>query len=398
MQFVQSSMCGSRGYPYGRLGINIYKPMLDLPKYCESVVQAGGSKRKARSWMNEDNESEKDENESEMKKAKTNKGYSNFKEPVLMNSEEFEFMKLQLLQSLYPSVKIHEKKEENTMISYAGSSLAGSGSSKKTKINQDCLLMMEDKLTDSLVIACLDGHGPYGEKVSEFVKKELENLLFKHNKFHTDLHCALREVISTIEKNLFTEVGSYADFSGTTLAMAIVRKRRITVVNIGDSRIVLGMKRSNEVLINNLTVDHKPQRAEEYSRIISSGGRVFSVKYKDGSVGPPRVWLNSKNIPGLAMSRSIGDFVVQAAGVISTPDIYDLVLKEEDLSSKLVIIVATDGLWDHVESDEAINDVVKCMKPCEAVQKLLSKSRKRWEEKDDNVDDITIGIAFIGDN
>lgn len=35
--------------------------------------------------------------------------------------------------------------------------------------------------------------------------------------------------------------------------------------------------------------------------------------------GPFRVWLKTENFPGLAMSRSIGDFVASTVGVISEP-------------------------------------------------------------------------------
>ncbi len=35
--------------------------------------------------------------------------------------------------------------------------------------------------------------------------------------------------------------------------------------------------------------------------------------------GPYRVWLKHENYPGLAMSRSIGDFVAEGVGVIPLP-------------------------------------------------------------------------------
>lgn len=37
------------------------------------------------------------------------------------------------------------------------------------------------------------------------------------------------------------------------------------------------------------------------------------------SNGPYRVWLKNEGYPGLAMSRSIGDFVCESVGVISDP-------------------------------------------------------------------------------
>ena len=46
------------------------------------------------------------------------------------------------------------------------------------------------------------------------------------------------------------------------------------------------------------------------------GGRVEPFKGSDGKyIGPLRVWMKNENIPGLAMTRSIGDFVAQSIGV-----------------------------------------------------------------------------------
>jgi hypothetical protein len=36
--------------------------------------------------------------------------------------------------------------------------------------------------------------------------------------------------------------------------------------------------------------------------------------------GPLRVWLKEKQIPGLAMTRSIGDFVATDVGVCPDPE------------------------------------------------------------------------------
>jgi hypothetical protein len=38
-------------------------------------------------------------------------------------------------------------------------------------------------------------------------------------------------------------------------------------------------------------------------------------------MGPARVWLKHENIPGLAMSRSFGDFVASQVGVIAEPEV-----------------------------------------------------------------------------
>jgi hypothetical protein len=71
-----------------------------------------------------------------------------------------------------------------------------------------------------------------------------------------------------------------------------------------------------------LSFDQKPENPKEKERIIKAGGRVEPLPGPPGEdCGPPRVWLAEVDVPGLAMSRSIGDEVSQTVGVISVPDI-----------------------------------------------------------------------------
>jgi hypothetical protein len=44
-------------------------------------------------------------------------------------------------------------------------------------------------------------------------------------------------------------------------------------------------------------------------------------------VGPDRVWLGDRDIPGLAMTRSIGDFITASVGVTWKPEIYEYKLE-----------------------------------------------------------------------
>jgi len=62
-------------------------------------------------------------------------------------------------------------------------------------------------------------------------------------------------------------------------------------------------------------LDHKPELPEEKKRIIESGGRVDTYyDYNGQPMGPYRVWMKEQNIPGLAMSRSLGDLVAASVG------------------------------------------------------------------------------------
>lgn len=103
--------------------------------------------------------------------------------------------------------------------------------------------------------------------------------------------------------------------------MGVLRGNKLAVANIGDSRVILGEKTTGGTKAIEVSLDHKPDRPDEQKRIESCGGRVFAVEYDDGVDGPPRVWLGHMDIPGLAMSRSLGDSVAHTAGVISEPEL-----------------------------------------------------------------------------
>ena len=112
----------------------------------------------------------------------------------------------------------------------------------------------------------------------------------------------------------FIEPSIETDFSGTTFTCAVIRGNRCTCANIGDSRTTIAYRTSHTTCCaQELTKDHKPDLPAEKARIEAKGGRVFAVEYDDGVDGPMRVWLGNMDVPGLAMSRSLGDVVAHTA-------------------------------------------------------------------------------------
>ena len=110
------------------------------------------------------------------------------------------------------------------------------------------------------------------------------------------------------------------NFSGSTTIIVLLFNNRLWCANVGDSRAVIGKYRNGQWLACPLSKDHKPDLPKEKERIIASGGRVDTFRDAYGNpVGPSRVWLKDENIPGLAMSRSLGDGVAARAGCIPEP-------------------------------------------------------------------------------
>ena len=130
------------------------------------------------------------------------------------------------------------------------------------------------------------------------------------------------------------------------------------------------------------------------ARIEAKGGRVFAVEYDDGVDGPCRVWLGHMDVPGLAMSRSLGDVVAHTAGVSSEPQFfeYEFSRGREDL----MLVVASDGLWEFMTDQEVIDIAGATTEPRFAVDRLISESNERWMREEQVIDDTTVCVAFLG--
>ena len=185
------------------------------------------------------------------------------------------------------------------------------------------------------------------------------------------------------------------NFSGTTAVTVFIRGNTCICSNCGDSRAVIGrLTRSGWVAVA-LSRDHKPDIPEERERIEKSDGRIAPFRDLSGSfLGPDRVWLKNQEIPGLAMSRSIGDLVAREAGVISTPEI---MMHELDVCDKFVIL-ASDGVWEFISSEECVSIVANYYfsgKLSAACEQIANLAVFRWNREDTSVDDITVIIASL---
>lgn len=111
-------------------------------------------------------------------------------------------------------------------------------------------------------------------------------------------------------------------------------------------------------------------------------------------LGPLRVWHLREDIPGLAMTRSFGDYAAAAVGVINTPEILEMNLVQGDL----FIILASDGVWEFVSNEEAAAIILPFYKQNsaeKAAEAIVKESMKRWQREDSSIDDITCIIIFL---
>lgn len=259
--------------------------------------------------------------------------------------------------------------------------------------NQDDFFIV--KVDDWALYGVFDGHGPYGHDVSSFIHRVLPYLIIADAKFETDPLFVMRQGFRKAHHLLealcdVTHNEIDCTLSGTTGTIILHRDNKCYVAHVGDSRSVLSTRRQNKAKAVNLTDDHKPTVEQERKRIEACGGEVRRL---EGDI-PFRVFIKNRMYPGLAMSRAIGDTVGAAVGVIPDPDVSCFEIQQDDQ----FLILATDGVWEFISSQEAVDFVYK--KTPADVQKaaefLAYESWRRWVEEEENiVDDVTCVIVWL---
>ena len=275
------------------------------------------------------------------------------------------------------------------------------------KTNQDNFFIYNNFNNNSqyIYLGVCDGHGMFGQDVSGYLVNTLPqnmnaNLLNGNiSSLSTESNEKLFPIISStfISTNIDMIEDERVDssFSGSTCVTLFYTPSRLICANVGDSRCVLGKFDGKNWKSKNLSRDQKPSEQDEYERIINAGGRIESFKDENGNcIGPERVWLKEDDVPGLAMSRSFGDEVAHLVGVITDPEINEYFFSEEDK----FIIIASDGLWEFISSDECILMVKEFYLKDDidgALSYLYKESSKRWIMEEEVIDDITILMAFL---
>jgi len=204
--------------------------------------------------------------------------------------------------------------------------------------------------------AVFDGHG--GEAVSRYLRQNLyanlQAALPMHNNNNTisaiDYQEALKSGLDKVDKEV--QRISHWSFQGSTAVAAWIHHEEETqsstliVANVGDSRAILA-RNSRPIA---LTQDHKPDTPKERKRIESKGGKVVWCGDID-KVGKPIKDSGVYRVNGnLALARAVGDRS-ETPAITAEPD-FTMLRLDDDAD---FIILATDGLWDVMTSQEVIS-------------------------------------------
>jgi integrin-linked kinase-associated serine/threonine phosphatase 2C len=168
--------------------------------------------------------------------------------------------------------------------------------------------------------------------------------------------------------------------SGTCMVGVLIIDEFILVINLGDSRAVIGnieavKDKVNTISALEISIDHKPLRECEKARILKAGGKIEKSTYEDREVGPLRVWKADEELPGIAITRSLGDLIAHTIGVAHEPEI---TYKFKEDTDKFVIM-GSDGVWDVMSSAEAVGFVLANTVKEDVAKNLVYECRERWD-------------------
>ncbi|KAL3927195.1 MAG: hypothetical protein SGBAC_013180 [Bacillariaceae sp.] len=338
---------------------------------------------------------------------------------------------------------------ELTQIQYAYLTQRGYYPDNIGQPNQDdysITLKLGGEANDAM-FAVYDGHGSNGHDCAAFCKKDIPRSVAKYiRQKRSSRHIAKLkadgkstkgafrpELWSTLEADEYSECCCKAfketnkalhenekiddKLSGTTVAFVSFHRGRMSVCNLGDSRVLLGSSRSSSTEDEGdtiqsipLSMDQTPYRKDERERVQAAGAEVKSIDQLHGKEephdnwgdvqggeddnphkDPPRIWVKGNEFPGTAFTRSIGDTVAENIGVIDEPEMIARELTDHDK----YLVIATDGLFEFLKNSQVMEIVGKSSDPVDACEKLRKASYEQWLQHEDRVDDITIIVCFL---
>lgn len=235
---------------------------------------------------------------------------------------------------------------------------------------------------DISYFAVFDGHGFAGLEASNLANQSITNYLIENSaklstltdpkdmtKFMTTMCLKVQSIFKETKNCDYT-------LSGTCAVMVLIINTMCWVANLGDSRAVIGnTDKDGTTSALEISIDHKPFRKEENERIVKAGGKIEKSLVDDREVGPLRVWKADEDVPGIAITRSLGDLIAHKIGVIAEPEV---TWKELDNDDKFIVI-GSDGVWDVMSSAEAVGFILQCGSMEEAAKKMVAECRERWD-------------------
>lgn len=267
-----------------------------------------------------------------------------------------------------------------------------------TSVGQDscCVSLLGDMWECYCVF---DGHGNCGhwpavrasQTLPYFLQSESCMSMLRQGEATAALKFAFEKTEEDLEIRSHVEAVDIQN-SGCTAA-CVLRQPGVSVLwvaTLGDSRVAVlvpgGVACSSE--------DHKPSVLGEKSRIHAEGGEVQERVHVDGFV-EQRVCARGGTYGGLCVTRSFGDLLMKRCGVTAEPEVVRWSLSDR---SDAYLLIASDGVWDFLDGEEAseiVFDALSSGHTCQkAARMLLHTARSRWMDREgEYCDDISLVLV-----
>ncbi|XP_038876905.1 protein phosphatase 2C 57 isoform X2 [Benincasa hispida] len=259
---------------------------------------------------------------------------------------------------------------------------------------EDDAVVRSDGFNGFLFAAVFDGHGGYSSV--KFLREELYKdcvaalqggLLLNEGDFEV-IRAALEKAFDDTDKRLLLllEAAGEEDESGSTATVAFIRNDVLFVSHLGDSCIVLSRSGGAQVL----TSSHRPYgnnstSLQEIRRIREAGGWIVNGRIC-GDISVSRAFgdirFKTKKSEmlhkGVEEGRWSEKFIsrVQFNGdlVTASPEIFQVTLG----SNVEFILMASDGLWDYMNSSDAVMFVRNELRQHGDVQLVKPSPKQPW--------------------
>jgi len=170
--------------------------------------------------------------------------------------------------------------------------------------------------------------------------------------------------------------------AGAACTAMLIDSAYIWVAHVGDCRAVLAVPdpqpnaQGFHFVPNALTQDHKLSVKTEFDRIKDAGGETR--KLVNDNVY--RLFVQDSEVPGLVLSRSIGDRIGHAIGVQHTPSICMFERKSLPQGESFAVL-GTGALWTVMSERVVVNWISKHFSDAsEAAESLSVEAHERWED------------------
>ena len=266
---------------------------------------------------------------------------------------------------------------------YALSTLNGLDGGRE-KTNQDRVLVHVSK--DCCIFGVFDGHGKNGHHCSSFLKENMASVCIKHLHSHENTSDAMRDCFQELEDGMIHN-GFDCKFSGTTVTVVLVTNGKLYVAWVGDSPgFIIANHDKHDKKARDLISIHNFEDSTEAARVSRAGGKIARFNDVNNFIGPLRAFFPSSSIPGLAMSRSLGDTMSKKIGIISVPDTRIQSLDENDQ----FIFLCSDGLTEFLTSDNIVSELASGNNLKDVCISLSYEAQERWKKEEaQSSDDIS---------